>query len=261
MLGRSQDAIKKVMAPLKAPRFRSWLVFFGLFLGLSFGLITMAFASAPKARITVVTHPIPLMVESETKGRFIDFTRRLLDEEKVDVEIIVLPTNRALEFFRQKKALIFFPGNEVYDLGDHLQTLPFYSKKDFAFHRSENKVSGLQDLKDKILGLTLGYPYDEKLLHRPGVAFEVAPSDEANFFKLASHRIDAFIVEEVTGLKALKSTKLKGITYNKKAPLSTLPVYFALQNSPTGRKWQQILNHKIKAQKTLLDTLKDPEPL
>jgi len=243
------------MTPLKVLLFFSCLMF-----SLPF---CRAFASAsrPKTKITVVTHPIPLMVESETEGRFIDFTRGLLADEDIVVDIVVLPTNRALDFFRQKKALIFFPGNEAYDLGDHLQTLPFYSKKDFAFHRSENKVSSLQDLKDKILGLTLGYPYDNKILRRPGLAFEVAPSDEANFFKLASHRIDAFLVEEVTGLKALRSTKLKGITYNKKTPLSTLQVYFALQNSPSGQKWQHILNHKIKAQKARLDTLNDPEPL
>lgn len=207
-------------------------------------------------KIILVTHPIPLMVENEYQGRFIEFTRKLFDGEKVMLEFVILPTNRAIDFFRQRQALIFFPGNSAYDLGDHLQTQIFYDKRDFAFHRANDKIENLQDLRGKVVGLTLGYPYDDKILKYPGVTFEIAPSDESNFRKLASKRIDAFIVEELTGLKALKMIGLKNITYHQKKPLSSIPVYYALRNSAEGKKWREILNKKLSQQKANIENLK-----
>lgn len=201
-----------------------------------------------KEKVVFVTHPIPLMVEDEFKGVFIELVRKFFAKTDVDLEIIVLPRNRSLDYFRNKKALILFPGVGPEDLGEnYLKTVTFYHKRDYLFFRKGDHFSTLKSLQGKVMGTTLGYPYSKEAMSREGIHYESASSDEINFKKLEMKRIDAFLVEEVTGLQALKNIEAKNIVYDKEKPISSMPVYFAVQDSADGKKWFQFLNEKLKA--------------
>jgi polar amino acid transport system substrate-binding protein len=200
-----------------------------------------------KEKVIFVTHPIPLMVESETKGVFIDIIRKFFEKTDVEVEIMLLPRNRAFDYFRTKKALILFPGVGPEPLGDaYLKTVNFYEKRDYLFYRKGDHYSSMHSLKGKTVGITNGYPYAKEILETEGVHFEAAPSDEMNFTKLGKKRIDAFIVEEFSGLAALKTSGVEGIVYDKDKPLSKLPVYIAVRDCEEGKKWHRFLNEKLK---------------
>ncbi len=200
-----------------------------------------------KEKITVVTQSIPLMVESENKGVFIDILRKFFEKTGVEVEIMLLPRNRAFDYFRNKKALILLPGVGPEPLGDaYLKTVNFYEKRDYLFYRKGDHYSSIQSLKGKTVGITNGYPYAPEILETEGVHFEAAPSDEMNFKKLRKNRIDAFLAEEFSGLTALKESGAEGIVYDKEKPLSKLPVYIAVRDSEEGRKWHRFLNEKLK---------------
>lgn len=213
-----------------------------------------------KEKITCVTHPIPLMVEDESKGVFIEMVRKFFAKSEAELEIIVLPRNRSLDYFRNKRALILFPGVGPEDLGEHfLKTVTFYNKRDYLFFRKGENLATLKSLHGKVVGTTLGYPYSKEAVSAEGVHYESASSDEINFKKLEMKRIDAFLVEEVTGLQALKNIGAKNIIYDKDKPISSLPVYFAVQDSAEGKKWFQFLNEKLKAfnkQEPLIETVK-----
>ena len=62
----------------------------------------------------------------------------------------------------------------------------------------------------------------------------MAPNDVANMKKLGQGQIDAFVVEERSGLEALSLSGEKDITYDKEKPLSKQSVYFAFQSTPEG---------------------------
>lgn len=210
-------------------------------------LILSPVLTLAKEKISIVSYPIPLIVESESKGLFIEFFKSLFVKEDVELEIIILPRNRALEYFRMKKALILVPSvGEDLIARNSLRTVKFYEKKDFLFYRKDEPYPTLKSVRQKIVGITLGYPYSPDVLAEKGVNFEIAPSDEANFKKLSLKRIDAFLVEEMTGTHALKSTGAKGITYDKDHPISSLAVYFEVQNNAQGRKWLKFLDEKLK---------------
>jgi polar amino acid transport system substrate-binding protein len=53
--------------------------------------------------------------------------------------------------------------------------------------------------------------------------------------KLAAGRIDAFVVEEKSGLEALKKSGETSVTYDSSKPLSHQAVYFAFKNGPDGK--------------------------
>lgn len=213
-----------------------------------------------KEKVTFVTHPIPLMVIDEHKGVFIELVRKFFAKTDVDLEIIILPRNRSLDFFRHNKALILFPGVGPEYLGDeYLKTVTFYNKRDYLFYRKGDQLSTLKSLKGKVMGITLGYPYSKEATSADGVLYESASSDEINFKKLEMKRIDAFLVEEMTGLQALKNIGAKNIVYDKDKPISSLPVYFAVQDTKEGKKWFQFLNEKLKAlnkNEPLIDTVR-----
>lgn len=210
-------------------------------------LILSAGQSLAKEKISIVTYPIPLMIESESKGLFVVFLKSLFEKQDVEIDIIMLPRQRALEYFRMKKALILVPSVGKDPVGtDSLRTVKFYEKKDFLFFRKGEPYPTIKSARRKTIGITLSYPYSKDALAEQGVSFEIAPSDEANFNKLNLKRIDAFLVEEVTGLHVMKSTGIKGITYDKDHPVSSLAVYFEVQNNAQGRKWLKFLDEKLK---------------
>jgi polar amino acid transport system substrate-binding protein len=141
----------------------------------------------------------------------------------------------------------------------YLKTVNFYEKRDYLFYRKGDHYSSLSSLKGKTVGITAGYPYAKDVLAAEGVHFEEAPSDEVNFTKLGKKRIDAFIVEEFTGLTALKSSGAQGITYDKDKPLSKLPVYIAVRDCEEGKKWYRFINEKLKdmnKNRPLMDTVR-----
>lgn len=53
--------------------------------------------------------------------------------------------------------------------------------------------------------------------------------------KLGMGRIDAFVVEEKSGLKALKDSGQSNIEYDPKTPLSKQDVYYACTDTPEGK--------------------------
>lgn len=188
-----------------------------------------------KEKISLVTYPIPMMVESESKGVFIDFAHKLFADSDVEFDLIMLPRIRALDYFRTKKETILFPavGDEISG-GTYLKTVTFFEKRDYLFFRKGQHYSTLKSLHGKVVGITLGYPYSKDALNAKGVSFETAPNDEANFKKLELKRIDAFLTEETTGLHALNNAGVKNITYDKDRPVSRLPAHFALHDNAEG---------------------------
>ena len=66
-----------------------------------------------------------------------------------------------------------------------------------------------------------------------------AVNDYANVLKLDAGRIDVFVVEEKSGLQAVKASHLNSIVYNSDFPLSEQDVYFAFTATEMGRKYAE----------------------
>ncbi len=182
------------------------------------------------------TYQIPLMVESKDKGVFIDLVKEVAKRAGVQIDIVVMPPKRTVGSFHAGKIDGFFPCLDVLLQKDASKSDPIYVKQDFAFTRSDSPTIGtVAGLEGKKVGITVGYPYAKAVISNPKIKLESAASDVLNIKKLARGRIDAFVVEEKTGLKAMKEAKASNIHYDKTKPLSRQDVYFVFQATPEGK--------------------------
>jgi polar amino acid transport system substrate-binding protein len=138
--------------------------------------------------------------------------------------------------FSQGKIDGFFPALDVLISGAAAKSSPIYTKVDFAFFKKGAvNLKTIKDLEGKKVGITRGYPYASELMSNKKIIFDIADDDVMNMKKLAAGRIDAFVVEEKSGLEALKKSSENSITYDAGKPLSRQAVYYVFKNNPDGK--------------------------
>lgn len=193
-------------------------------------------STSPRAPIILGTFPIPLMVESEDTGVFVELTQQLAQVANLEIKIVVMPTKRVIQAFEAETIDGFFPALDVMLEHPASKTQNIYIKKDFAFVKAgHSPPTRINQLSHKKVGLTLGYPYIDGITQHDEARIEFAMDDVSNMSKLANGRIDVFIVEEKSGLRALHRSGARKIVYDPTAPLSQQDVYYALQDSARHR--------------------------
>ena len=198
--------------------------------------LTLLAGGAWAKTVKIGTYQIPLMVESKDKGVFIELLKEVAKRSGDSIEIVVMPPKRTVGAFHGGKLDGFFPCLDVLLQKEAAKSAPIYVKQDFAFTRSDSPlITSMAGLEGKKVGITVGYPYAKALMTNPKIKLEAAASDVLNMKKLSRGRIDAFVVEEKTGLKALKESGAQNIHYPQGKPLSKQEVYFAFQPTPEGK--------------------------
>lgn len=199
--------------------------------------------------IVLATFAIPLMVENPDKGLFISLTREIAKRNNRTVDIRVLPTGKTLLAFSNAKVDGFFPALDVYVPKTSAKSTPFYRKVDYAFFRKVSPLRTMKDLEGKKVGLTFRYPYGKELIANKKIKFEYAADDIQNMRKLGQGQIDAFVVEERSGLRALQLSVERGIDFDKTQLLSEQNVYYAFHDNDEGRKLAEIFSKTIEVMK------------
>lgn len=213
------------------------------------GLVSVCFTSVV-GQHSIATYPIPLMVESPEKGVFIDLTKEIIKRSGESFEIAVYPPNRTVGGFHAGEIDAFFPALDVLLQKEVAASSEIYMKRDFAFVRAgEPAVGSIDGLKGKKVGITQGYPYAKAVVGNPDLNIVEGQSDEINVKALIDGRIDVFIVEEKTGLKAVEKVGAEGVHYDKANPLSEQKVYFAFQNDAAGKALASKFSEALKAMK------------
>jgi polar amino acid transport system substrate-binding protein len=122
-------------------------------------------------------------------------------------------------------------------------------KQDFGFVTNDKTAPvDVSELKNQKVGLTSGYPYALSVT-AASTKIQFAKDDVANMKKLSLGRIDVFVVEEQSGLKALKDSGATNITYAKGKPLSEQDVYFAFQNNDKGKAYAKAFTEALNSMK------------
>lgn len=201
-------------------------------------LICLAFSGPMAFGKTVVlgAFPIPLMVESGDKGVFVELTKEIAKRAGIQLEISVAPPPRTIQNFEQNKLEGFFPALEITIPKAFARSISIYAKRDFAFSQKGKNLTSIADLEGKTVGLTRGYPYTKKLTDNKKITIDFAVDDVTNMKKLSMGRIDAFVVEEKSGVTAMEQAGVKNVEYNKDKVLSEMDVFYAFQKTPDGEQ-------------------------
>lgn len=194
------------------------------------------------SRVEFATYPIPVHVESAHQGLFVELMREVAAAARFHpFHIEVMPPPRALRGLVTSKHDAVFPAlDSLFEPGQAMvrTTEPIDCKEDFVFTaRGTPLLRSLADLRGKVVGITLGYPYSREVVAAKNFTLEVAVSDELNLRKLAAGRIDAFVLDEKTGIKAAQALGLgDAVQYDGMAPVSRQEVYVAFAPTERGRE-------------------------
>ncbi|WP_413574475.1 substrate-binding periplasmic protein [Bdellovibrio sp. HCB290] len=230
---------------------------------LLYSLITLLLTTASAKEVRLVTFPIPLMVEGRSDGLFLNLTHEIANRVSVKFKVDVVKSNQAkLEFFNGL-ASGYFPGMDNSTPKDALRSIPFYVRTNYIFYRSGSAFKTLKDLRGKKVGLTFRYHYPPEIQGDTKIKFSYADDDITNMRRLSEGIIDAFIVEERSGLRALELSRSKDISYNKDSPVSSQNCYYAFRNDEEGRVLLKEFNSaltKMQEDGSLQKVLKFGEP-
>ncbi|WP_413584084.1 substrate-binding periplasmic protein [Bdellovibrio sp. HCB274] len=223
-------------------------------------LFTSLSTFAETKEVRLVTFPIPLLVESQNQGVFLNLTQEIARRVPVKFKIDILKSNKAkLEFFNGL-ATGYFPGMDNSTPKDALRSDPFYVRTNYIFYRGKNPFKTLKDLRGKKVGLTFRYHYPPEIQGDLKIKFTYADDDVTNMRRLSDGTIDAFIAEERSGLRALELSRAKEISYSKENPVSSQDCYFAFKNDEQGKVLLKEFNSalaKMKQDGTLQKVLKN----
>ncbi len=201
----------------------------------SFVVGTTTPAWAGDKTVILDLYPIPVMVIDANTGVFVDLAKELAKRAHVTLSVEVVPAKRAVDNFERGDADALLPALSVLLSKPYVPSDPIYVKRDFVFTKSPRPLlTTVETLAGKWIGVTLGYPYAHEITTNTTFSLENAATDEMNFSKLNAGRIDAFIVEEKTGLGALHAAGLSGISYDPAVPVSQQDVFVAFHDSPDG---------------------------
>lgn len=193
-------------------------------------------------RIEFATYPIPVHVENAREGLFVELMREVAATAGFQhFHIEAMPPPRALRGLMSSKHDAVFPAlDSLFEPHQAMvrTTESIDCKEDFVFTaRGTPMLRSLADLRGKVVGITHGYPYSREVMAATGFTLEVAVSDELNLRKLAAGRIDAFVLDEKTGIKAAQALGLgAAVQYDGMAPVSRQDVYVAFAPTERGRE-------------------------
>jgi polar amino acid transport system substrate-binding protein len=179
--------------------------------------------------------PIPLMVEDDERGVFVKLFQEVARRTGEEFELAVYPTQRTQKLFQDGDLDGFFPASDTSAGDNAAKSAPFYSKANVVFVREGTPyISEVTQLEGKVVGVTKGYTYSKEITENPNITLDYADSDVVNMRKLAKGRLDAFIVEEQSGVKALGESGVTNVVYDPQQPLSSITIFFAFQNTEEG---------------------------
>lgn len=214
------------------------------------GGLIFIMSQVASAALPVVTYPIPVHVVNAKSGLFVELTQAVALAAGIPVALTVMPPPRALQAFLGGQQQVLFPALEVLfpNADTYVRSREAIDcKEDFVFTRAgAPKRPGLADLKGLRVGITRGYPYAREVLDNTSYTLDQAVSDEANIRKLMAGHIDAFILDEKTGIQAFAKLGLSDrMQYQAEAPVSRQEVFYAFQPTHEGRRQAEAFSRAL----------------
>ncbi len=212
-------------------------------------LVSMLFCvqSFGAEKIKFGSFPIPLMVVDEQNGVFIELTKTIAQRANLEIDFLIAPPKRTVGAFLANKIDVLFPALDI-NFPEGITPIKskelIYLKTDFVFTKKGTRMlKSLIELEGKKVGITRGYPYARELINNNLITIDVANSDDLNVRKLMKGRIDAFVVEEKSGLASFAAEgKKDDFQYDPAVPMSKQNVYYAFQNNEKGKKLENIVS-------------------
>lgn len=186
--------------------------------------------------LNAVAAKIPNFIEDPHNGIFINLMRTAAKNAGLEIDIRVYQKKRAVEIFERSGANVLFPHSSAGKKLTSYKSDPIFVKRDFAFVRTGDPVpETIEDLEGLFVGLTHQYAYPKSLTNNINIKTVNAPTDVNNIKMLSNRRFDVSVIEERSGLEAIRKAGVDNITYDKSNPLVELKVWVMFEKTECGK--------------------------
>lgn len=166
---------------------------------------------------------------------------------KIEPEILVLPFKRALKYAETGK------GDAIFAIRHTEERAKFaiYPTESIMLERtiivarkgSGIKITKVDDLKDKYVGVVRGYAYDPEFDKHPGIIKVVSNTDDNILRMLAFKRMDLAAIADEGNLRYI--SEKYNIEFEILYVLNEIPSYIAISKKAKGEKDGKILAEKF----------------
>ncbi|MET1078561.1 MAG: transporter substrate-binding domain-containing protein, partial [Pseudomonas sp.] len=208
----------------------------------------------PPATLVVLDNanpPFMYQQDGQPRGLYPRMLHAIFTHAGEPVEIRAVPWKRALLLGESAAAGIggIYMNRrrlQVFDYSAPLfeEKLRIYVRKDRVF-----PFESVEDLTDKEVGTIRGWSYSEsfdRAVREQRINARESTSDESNFRKLASGRLDAVIAIEESGQQMIRRLRLDGLVPLAK-PLSVNPTYLVFAKDAEHRELLAKFNASLRA--------------
>ena len=189
-----------------------------------------------KDKIVVASVYIPLMIEKDGSGLFIDLAKEIGARTGIDFVFDVLPARRAVLEYEKGNVDALFPATSRSTALKGTRTKAIYVRRDYAFVRNgEIPPKNLKEMEGLSVIINPKYDQNSKLLLNNKIRKVKGANDVANMKMLAAKRGDVLIVEERSGVEAMKQARVKGLKYDASSPITSVDAFFIFQVGNEGK--------------------------
>ncbi len=182
--------------------------------------------------------PYLIAKNGQATGIHTEIIFELCKRLKIALEIQVLPWKRALMYAEKGKVDAVFSARHT----EEREKFLYYSAEPIQIERtviltlkgSNLKVTEVDDLKGKVLGVVRGYAYGPKFDNYQGIGKEVCDDDEQLIRLLAKKRISLAVGADEDSLKYV--CKKLGVEAQVVYALNEIPSYIAFSKKAMGEK-------------------------
>jgi len=214
---------------------------------------TVVFTTEPPARLVCdVWPPYQYKAEGRITGFSAEMVRAVYERLGTPISSMeTFPWKRALEILESGNAEGLFSVNKTRDRGifARFPDEPLFEAPWIIWTKRESPIRTLEDLKDKSIGVVIGYSYTPDFWEfiQTHCKVEQVTTDDINLQKLASERLDAVVAEYGNGLHLIRKLKLRGITPRRDIVIKNDGLYIMFNRQNVSEGFVQRFSEALKA--------------
>jgi len=207
-------------------------------------------AERPTRLVCDIWPPYQMVTEDGYTGLSVDVVRAVYARMGMDnIELMALPWKRALDMVRFGDADGLFSANHTPEraLSFTYPEEPLFESPWIVWTRKGTTIHSLDDLKNKRVGVVLGYSYTPEFWDfiQTYCSVEVVYSDRINFRKLALGRLDATVADLGNGLTLAASVD-RGIHPNPDYEIKRDGLYLMFNKERTSKRFVEKFSDTLK---------------
>ncbi len=187
---------------------------------------------------TAVWPPYMMMKNEQLSGLDTEIVKEVCKRLKIEAEFQVLPWKRAVMYVKKGRVDAIFALRHTQKRAKFAfyPSEPILMEKTVILARkgSSIKITKLDDLKDKIIGIVRGYAYSPEFDKQQGLKRMVCDSDELMIKMLGKKRIDLAAGADEGSMRYL--CKKNGVEAEVVYVLNEVPGYIAISKKAMGEK-------------------------